>query len=133
MFKINSRNTRTRCETCSKLTIKIRERRQNGSELALFGIQGDLFFKSVISFVSFHRILSNKNTLFIYFIVDCFLCYTRKYSFWDDQTNISFVVAMALIRVYSSSMKNYVWSMMYIWQVFDYNLTSSECICFMFL
>ena len=26
--KVNNRNTRTRCETCSKLTIKIPERRQ---------------------------------------------------------------------------------------------------------
>ena len=28
MFKANSRNTRTRCEICSKLTIKTPERRQ---------------------------------------------------------------------------------------------------------
>ena len=28
MFKVNNRNTRTRCETCSKLTVKIPERRQ---------------------------------------------------------------------------------------------------------
>ena len=28
MFKVNSRNTRTRCEICSKLLIKIPERRQ---------------------------------------------------------------------------------------------------------
>ena len=27
MFKVNSRNTRTRCEICSNLTIKIPERR----------------------------------------------------------------------------------------------------------
>ena len=27
MFKVNNRNTRTRCETCSKLIIKIPERR----------------------------------------------------------------------------------------------------------
>ena len=27
MFKVNNRNTRTRCEICSKLTIKIPERR----------------------------------------------------------------------------------------------------------
>ena len=27
MFKVNSRNTRTRCEICSKLTIKTPERR----------------------------------------------------------------------------------------------------------
>ena len=28
MFKVNNRNSRTRCEICSKLTIKIPERRQ---------------------------------------------------------------------------------------------------------
>ena len=28
MFKVNNRNTRTRCEICSKLKIKIPERRQ---------------------------------------------------------------------------------------------------------
>ena len=28
MFKVNSRNIRTRCEICSKLTIKTSERRQ---------------------------------------------------------------------------------------------------------
>ena len=28
MFKVNNRNTRTRCDICSKLTIKIPERRQ---------------------------------------------------------------------------------------------------------
>ena len=27
MFKVNNRNTRTRCEICSKLTLKIPERR----------------------------------------------------------------------------------------------------------
>ena len=27
MFKVNNRNTRTRCEICSKLTIKTPERR----------------------------------------------------------------------------------------------------------
>ena len=28
LFKVNNRNTRTRCEICSKLTIKTTERRQ---------------------------------------------------------------------------------------------------------
>ena len=28
LLKVNNRNTRTRCETCSKLTIKTPERRQ---------------------------------------------------------------------------------------------------------
>ena len=31
MFKVNNRNTRTRCETCSELTIKIPERRRRCS------------------------------------------------------------------------------------------------------
>ena len=31
MFKVNNRNTRTWCETCSKLTIKIPERRRRRS------------------------------------------------------------------------------------------------------
>ena len=30
MFKVNIRNTRTRCEICSKLTIKTPERRGSG-------------------------------------------------------------------------------------------------------
>ena len=30
MFKVNNRNTRTRCEICSKLTIKTPERRRSG-------------------------------------------------------------------------------------------------------
>ena len=30
MFKVNTRNTRARCEICSKLTIKIPERRRRG-------------------------------------------------------------------------------------------------------
>ena len=29
MFKVNYKNTKTRCEICSKLTIKTQERRQN--------------------------------------------------------------------------------------------------------
>ena len=29
LFKVNNRNTRTRCEICSKLTIKTPERHQN--------------------------------------------------------------------------------------------------------
>ena len=29
-FKVNNRNTRTRCEICSKLTIKVPERRRYG-------------------------------------------------------------------------------------------------------
>ena len=31
MFKVNNRNTRTRCEICSKLTIKIPERQRRSS------------------------------------------------------------------------------------------------------
>ena len=40
MFKVNNRNTRTRCEICPKLTIKIPERRQwrrSGNFIVNFG------------------------------------------------------------------------------------------------
>ena len=38
MFKVNNRNTRTRCEICSKLTIKTPERRycENGKDSEWF-------------------------------------------------------------------------------------------------
>ena len=32
LFKVNNRNTRTRCEICSKLTVKTPERRQANSD-----------------------------------------------------------------------------------------------------
>ena len=35
MFKANNRNTRTRCEICSKLTIKTPERRKICSKLTI--------------------------------------------------------------------------------------------------
>ena len=40
MFKVNNRNTRTRCEICSKLTIKTPERpqwRRSGAFIVSFG------------------------------------------------------------------------------------------------
>ena len=36
MFKVNNRNNRTRCEICSKLTIKTPERRQLASFWCLY-------------------------------------------------------------------------------------------------
>ena len=36
MFKVNNRNTRTRCEICSKLTIKTPERRQRHDVWCLY-------------------------------------------------------------------------------------------------
>ena len=38
MFKVNNRNTRTRCEICSKLTIKIPERRHRLYHIQMFTI-----------------------------------------------------------------------------------------------
>ena len=42
MFKVNNRNTRTRCEICSKLAIKIPERRRcinlNGGKMRMIQI-----------------------------------------------------------------------------------------------
>ena len=43
MFKVNNRNTRTRCEICSKLTIKIPERRRLISLLLTLGKFHTLF------------------------------------------------------------------------------------------
>ena len=39
MFKVNNRNTRTRCEICSELTIKIPERRQWRSGIFIFNFE----------------------------------------------------------------------------------------------
>ena len=36
IFKVNNRNTRTRCEICSKLTIKTPERRQERLNFGVF-------------------------------------------------------------------------------------------------
>ena len=35
MFKVDNRNTRTRCEICSKLTIKTPERRYDAIDIVL--------------------------------------------------------------------------------------------------
>ena len=50
MFKVNNRNTRTRCEICSKLTIKTPERRQwrcSGVFLATFSSVSTVDFEKV--------------------------------------------------------------------------------------
>ena len=39
VFKVNNRNTRTRCEICSKLIIKTAERRQCCSDVFLFNFE----------------------------------------------------------------------------------------------
>ena len=39
MFKVNNRNTRTRCTTCSKLTIKALERRRLKIEILEQGVE----------------------------------------------------------------------------------------------
>ena len=53
MLKVNNQNTRTRCEICSKLTIKTLDRRQAFSALAEAdqADEGDFkFFKGWVSF-----------------------------------------------------------------------------------
>ena len=39
MFKVNNRNTRTRCEICSTLTIKIPERRRSRSGIFVINFE----------------------------------------------------------------------------------------------
>ena len=39
LFKVNNRNTRTRCEICSKLTIKIPERRRRCSGIFIINFE----------------------------------------------------------------------------------------------
>ena len=50
MFKVNNRNTRTRCEICSKLTIKTLERRVLVSLLLTLNIFQTLFYSFCVSF-----------------------------------------------------------------------------------
>ena len=47
LLKVNKRNTRTRCETCSKLTIRISERRQT-SYFTLYSSVSTVNFEHVI-------------------------------------------------------------------------------------
>ena len=52
MFKVNNRNTRTRCEICSELTIKTPGRRQ-----------WRVFYCSSVSFVNFEQVNPGWDTL----------------------------------------------------------------------
>ena len=54
MFKVNNRNTRTRCEICSKLTIKIPERRQwRRSGISIVNFEHISHLCSSVSIVNF--------------------------------------------------------------------------------
>ena len=51
MFKVNKRNTRTRCEICSKLTIKIPEQRQcRGSGIFIVNFEHISHLVSIVNF-----------------------------------------------------------------------------------
>ena len=44
LLKVNNRNTRTRCDVCSKLTLKIPERRQ-WRRSGIFSVNFDMFYE----------------------------------------------------------------------------------------
>ena len=54
MFKFNSRNTRTRCKICSKLTVKTPERRQ--AHISLFDVLTYFTPCSSVSVVKFEHL-----------------------------------------------------------------------------
>ena len=59
MFKVNNRNTKTRCEICSKLTIKTPERhywRRSGVFIVNFEHISHHFFS--ISIVNFEHVIT---------------------------------------------------------------------------
>ena len=45
VFKVNIRNTRTKCEICSKLPIKIPERRQRQGQSIIVGNEKNSLFR----------------------------------------------------------------------------------------
>ena len=56
MFKVNNRNTRTRCEVCSKLTAKTPERRQwHHSDVSIVNFKHFISCSSV-SIVDFEQV-----------------------------------------------------------------------------
>ena len=54
LLKVNNRNTRTSCEICSNLTIKIPEERRHGCPSGVFNV----FFEQVSHFVPVFLLLS---------------------------------------------------------------------------
>ena len=50
LFKVNKRNTRKRCEICSKLTIKTPERRRSGVFIVKFEHISHLFLVTIVEF-----------------------------------------------------------------------------------
>ena len=110
MFKVNNRNTRTKCEICSELTIKTSERRhwhRSGVFIVNFEYISHLVLSSV-SVVNFEQVIANWinkfsqnwpyhnfsknffwNFLELQFLRTCLECcvykvtqYFRDYTFW---------------------------------------------------
>ena len=61
MFKVNNRNTRKRCETCSKLTIKTPERHcRSGVFIANFEHMSHLFLMFLMLTLNKQKIVGNE-------------------------------------------------------------------------
>ena len=66
MFKVNNRNTRTRCEICSKLTIKTAERRHwRRSGVFIVNFEHISHLCSSVSFVNFEHVIAGWACIFI--------------------------------------------------------------------
>ena len=79
MVKVNNRNTKTRCEICSKLTIKISERRywrRSGVFIVNFGRRSSIFivkFEHILHLVlvfsiNFEHVITGWNVWSIVFV-----------------------------------------------------------------
>ena len=61
MFKVNNRNTRTRCEICSKLTTKTPERRQwRHSGVFIVNFEHIFTLSSSVSIVNFEPVNADR-------------------------------------------------------------------------
>ena len=90
MFKVNNRNTRTRCEICSKLTVKIPKRRHWLCTCNCWlwtchcwlGYHFFLYMKS-----SWRHTLKNRKDFCVYFILSCsFLFHTGARNMLKEKT-----------------------------------------------
>ena len=81
MVKINNRNTKTRCEICSKLIIKIPERRhwRRSGAFANFGRRSGIFIVNfehilhlvLVFFINFEHVITDWDAWSIVFVYDC--------------------------------------------------------------
>ena len=81
MVKINNRNTKTRCEICSKLIIKIPERRhwRRSGVFVNFGRRSGIFIVNfehilhlvLVFFINFEHVITDWDAWSIVFVYDC--------------------------------------------------------------